>query len=138
MALGKQIKKQRTARGWTLEHLSDASGVDVGTISALEVRDSARSKYASAIAAAFGLAVEQLEREEVIYQTASDNINTPPMVSEPSVIHIGRRESDEHQAIAEVLKLMQRMDEPGKWILVGMARQLANQHPINKQVSLSQ
>lgn len=37
MAIGKQIKKYRTLRGWTLEELSTAtaSEVDVGTISAL-------------------------------------------------------------------------------------------------------
>lgn len=38
MALGQNIKFLRQARGWTLEDLSSQSGVDVGTISALEVR----------------------------------------------------------------------------------------------------
>lgn len=61
MALGAQIRKLRTARGLTLEQLSEASGVEVGTISALELRDSSRSQYASKIAKAFALTVEQLE-----------------------------------------------------------------------------
>jgi hypothetical protein len=63
MALGKNIKRHRQARGLTLEQLSDMSGVDLGTIGALEVRDSTRSKYASALAKAMGLSVEQLELE---------------------------------------------------------------------------
>lgn len=61
MALGKRIRQEREARGWTLERLSEASEVDIGTISALEVRDSQRSKYSRQIARAFGLTVEQLE-----------------------------------------------------------------------------
>ena len=61
MALGKQIKIHRTRLGLTLEQLSDASGVEIGTISALENRDSSRSKYATALAAAMGMTVEQLE-----------------------------------------------------------------------------
>jgi hypothetical protein len=60
MALGKNIKFHRERLGLTLLQLSDASGVDVGTISALEVRDSRRSQYGSAIAAAMGMTFEQL------------------------------------------------------------------------------
>jgi len=60
MALGKQIKKYRLAHGWTLEELSDRCDVEVGTISALEVRDSKRSEKAPAIAKALGLSLEQL------------------------------------------------------------------------------
>lgn len=63
MATGKQIKHYREKLGWTLLQLSDVSEVDVGTISALEVRDSSRSKYFSSIAKAFGLTLEQLENE---------------------------------------------------------------------------
>lgn len=60
MGLGQQIKKHRAARGWTLEQLSEKSGVDTGTISALENRESQRSKYASDIAKGFGLTTDQL------------------------------------------------------------------------------
>ena len=49
--------------GFTLAQLSEMSGVDVGTISALEIRDSSRSKYFSPLAKAMGLSVEQLEDE---------------------------------------------------------------------------
>jgi hypothetical protein len=61
----------------TLEQLSEASSVDVGTISALELRDSARSKYATNIAKAFGLTVEQLGDE------TTDWIDAPKTPAEP-------------------------------------------------------
>lgn len=60
MGLGKQIRHYRTARALTLDALAERSGVDVGTISALEMRDSQRSKFAVAIARALGLTVDQL------------------------------------------------------------------------------
>lgn len=65
MALGKQIRKYRIQLDWTLEQLEEKSGVPTGTISALEVRDSSRSKFAPALANAFGLTVEQLLDESV-------------------------------------------------------------------------
>ncbi|MCW5319657.1 XRE family transcriptional regulator [Verminephrobacter aporrectodeae subsp. tuberculatae] len=66
MALGKQIKHHRTLHGWTLEDLSMRSGVDVGTISALEVRDSKRSEKAQALAKALGLTLDQLLDDSVV------------------------------------------------------------------------
>jgi phage repressor protein C with HTH and peptisase S24 domain len=60
MAIGKNIKACREYLGWTLDKLSRASGVDTGTISALENRDSVRSQYAKAIAEALGLTLDQL------------------------------------------------------------------------------
>jgi transcriptional regulator with XRE-family HTH domain len=67
MATGKRIKHYREKLEWTLQQLSDASDVDVGTISALEIRDSSRSKFFSAIAKAFGLTLEQMENEREDY-----------------------------------------------------------------------
>jgi len=64
MALGKQIRYLRDRLGWTLEQLAERSGVDVGTISALEVRDSARSKYARQIAAGLGVSLDELFSEQ--------------------------------------------------------------------------
>jgi transcriptional regulator with XRE-family HTH domain len=61
MALGTNLRAARLAASLTLEELSDRSGVDIGTISALEMRDSLRSKYATALARALDLTVEQLE-----------------------------------------------------------------------------
>lgn len=70
MALGHQIKRYRDKAGLTLEQLSDLSGVEVGTISALENRDSQRSKFARAIAGALGLTVEMLEDEAADHQVS--------------------------------------------------------------------
>lgn len=69
MALGRNIRRHRNSQGLTLEQLSDRSGVDVGTINALENRDSVRSKYASAIARGLGLTVEELEHDGPILAT---------------------------------------------------------------------
>lgn len=63
MALGKQIRRYREKAGLTLENLSDLSNVEVGTLSALEIRDSKRSQFVQDIAAALGLTVEQLMDE---------------------------------------------------------------------------
>lgn len=78
MALGKQIRKYRERAGWTLERLEMLSGVDMGTISALERRDSKRSEFGPPLAAAFGLTLEQLLDEGVELPL------TPPSASEPS------------------------------------------------------
>jgi hypothetical protein len=67
MAIGHQIRHYREKLKLTLEQLSDLCGVDVGTISALEVRDSSRSKYFPQISKAFGLTLEQLADESVDY-----------------------------------------------------------------------
>lgn len=63
MAIGKQIKHYREKAGWKLKELSARSDVDVGTISALEIRDSSRSEFFQGIAKAFGLTLEQLADE---------------------------------------------------------------------------
>lgn len=67
MATGKQIRHYRLKLGWKLEQLTEASGVDVGTISALEQRDSSRSKYFKDIARAFGITQEQMDDETKDY-----------------------------------------------------------------------
>lgn len=63
MALGKQIRHYRKKLGWLLKDLSEASDVDIGTLSALENRDSKSSEYFLPIARAFGLTLEQLSDE---------------------------------------------------------------------------
>lgn len=60
MAIGKRIKYYREKLGWTLEEMSSRCGVEIGTISAIENRDSDRSKYFGNIAKSFGLTIEQL------------------------------------------------------------------------------
>lgn len=76
MALGKQVRKYRERAGWKLETLSFKSGVEVGTINALENRDSSRSKFAPQLAKAFGLTVEQLLDEGVDYEIGTKQIAT--------------------------------------------------------------
>lgn len=80
MSLGSEIRKQRTLRQWTLEDLSERSGVEVGTISALEIRDSTRSKFAVAIARAFGISLEQLLNPSPDTDTVQEHQtgDTPP------------------------------------------------------------
>lgn len=63
MALGTRIRYYREKAGLTLEQLSERSGVEIGTISALENRDSSRSKFATPIAKGLGMSVEMLEDE---------------------------------------------------------------------------
>lgn len=69
MAFGHQIKKYRKGLGLTLEELSERSGVEVGTISAAENRDSTRMEVASAVAIAnaLGLTVELLDDAHTDY-----------------------------------------------------------------------
>lgn len=66
MTLGQNIKQMRSERGWTLADLSERSGVDVGTIHALEQRNSGRSKFAPALARAFGISLEKMVGDESI------------------------------------------------------------------------
>lgn len=60
MSLGKNIKILRTARGWETKDLAKRSGVRLGTISAIEVRESKRSEYAGALAKALGVSTDDL------------------------------------------------------------------------------
>ncbi len=60
MALGSFVRQFRERRGWTLDHLSELSGVQTGTISALEMRKSLRSQYVDQLARAFGVDASQL------------------------------------------------------------------------------
>lgn len=64
MSLGNKVKKYRLAKGWTLDQLSEASGVKLGTLGALEARNSKRSADILEIAQALGLTVEQLMSDE--------------------------------------------------------------------------
>lgn len=69
MSIGKQIKKYRIAARLKQVQLAELSGIDNGTISAQEVRDSEASRHLPQFAAAFGLTVDQLLDEETDYST---------------------------------------------------------------------
>lgn len=59
-SLGEKIRRLRKAKGWTLDHLSTLSGVDLKAISALEKRGSQRSQFTVPLANALGVPVEDL------------------------------------------------------------------------------
>jgi len=82
MAIGARIKFYRDKAGWTLLQLSEASEVDVGTISALENRDSNRSKFFLPIAKALGLTLEQLADTDVDHPIRPAT-KPPPALPEP-------------------------------------------------------
>lgn len=60
MTLGTQVQKYRLAAGLSYPALPELSGVEVGTLNALEKRKSKRSEHGPAIARAMGLTLEQL------------------------------------------------------------------------------
>lgn len=91
MALGSRIRYYREKAGLTLEQLSDRSGVEVGTISALELRDSSRSKYATAIAAGLGMKLEMLENTESDYDVRALLTTPAPSSSQLISSEVGDR-----------------------------------------------
>lgn len=110
MALGKNIRLLREQRGYTLERLSELSGVDVGTISALEIRDSARSKYAPAIARALKVSLEELMDGRALQEEKGGGMrsNVVPLKRTPDEVLIQQYETG--GAMGHGLELR---DQPG-------------------------
>ena len=83
MRLGLKFRARRLALGRTLDKLSEAAGVDVGTISALETRDSERSKYFPQLAEALGVTMEELTarpaQDDARREGGSTPAPTPPI-----------------------------------------------------------
>lgn len=75
--------------------------------------------------------------KELIGEQQSAAKQDGPKEDVDTVITWGRRKSDAHPAIAEIIKLMQEMDEAGKWILVGTAREVAKNHAVIKKLAAS-
>lgn len=92
MALGARIRYYREKAGLTLEQLSERSGVDVGTISALENRDSSRSKYATALAQGLGMSLEMLEMEGADHDVASLISGATPRAPAPVGVPVSPRD----------------------------------------------
>lgn len=92
MALGARIRYYREKAGLTLEQLSEKSGVDVGTISALENRDSSRSKYATALAQGLGMSLEMLEMEGADHDVASLISGASPQAPAPVGVPVSPRD----------------------------------------------
>lgn len=77
MAIGKNIKFHRKTRlRWTLKRLETASGVDAGTINALENRDSSRSDHFVKIAHGLGLTLDELQIDPLMWVSLNGQIET--------------------------------------------------------------
>lgn len=122
MAIGKRIKYYREKLGWTLEEMSSKCGVEIGTISAIENRDSDRSKYFGAIAKAFGLTIEQLSDIETDWMStpsdsdSGESINQQPDVLTPRQqallgLFEGLTDSQKDALIRELQEKKQQNDE---------------------------
>lgn len=83
MALGKQIRKYRKLFGLTLDAVAIESGVDIGTISALEQRDSSKSNFFLPIAKALGLTLEQLADESQVHTSTTKKPVTKQVMAAP-------------------------------------------------------
>ena len=106
MGVGKQIKKYRESMGWRHEDVALRSGVDIGTLSALEVRDSNRSKYFVDIARAFNLSFEQLVDTTREYPV-SDPLAPPSILTNTTAPPLVDRHYDPH--ITHVIGVMEAM-----------------------------
>lgn len=67
MTLGSQVQKYRKGAGLSFPQLTELSGVETGTINALEKRNSKRSEHGPALAKALGLTLEELLDLETDY-----------------------------------------------------------------------
>ncbi|WP_343627433.1 XRE family transcriptional regulator [Comamonas aquatica] len=134
MALGNRIRYYREKAGLTLDQLSERSGVDVGTISALENRNSSRSKFATPIAKGLGMTVEMLEDEhqdlDVVALMASPIASTLSTIGVPvsksdappegyvRLQHLSPKPSMGHgAALAEPVHVVQHLDVLESWVL---------------------
>lgn len=128
MALGKNVRALRLARGWELEDLSKRSGVKVGTISAIELRNSVRSQFAPQLAEAFGIPLERLIADtEPLELTTGEGEMLPmkgPGASNVVPVTTGAAKTEalltELQAIVDGLAPI--LQEPGRDALVKWAQ----------------
>lgn len=102
MPLGNRIRYYREKAGWTLDQLSDRCGVDVGTISALENRNSQRSKYAVKIASGFGLTLNQLEDEATDYDVPVEQI--PDLIANQKPASYSPKLSDDEALLLQAFR----------------------------------
>lgn len=111
MRLGKQIRIERESRGWTLEQLSERAQVDIGTISAIEVRDSMRSQYFQALAAAFGMSLDDLMRAAKARATAQEPEShyNAQRAGSPAASKPKRAQASEARTIARSIQALLRV-----------------------------
>lgn len=128
MSLGKQIRFHRQNADLTLEELSDRSGVEVGTISALENRDSKRSQFAPKIAAALGMTVEQLLDESYDPRALklkgepsdAENLGFTPLYVNTGLVTISRYDTGGSMGDGVVLRdqpgVIERLEVTREWL----------------------
>ena len=130
MSVGAQIKLYRQKLGWKLKDLSDACDVEIGTLSALEIRGSQKSLFIPQIAKAFGFTVEQLLDESKTYTpdpekfksdktTDSVNLvthptksNTDPWIKEAVLILESIPAEDRRAAVANLKTFVMNLGPP--------------------------
>lgn len=151
MALGKQIAFYRNKLRLTLEELSELSHVDVGTIHALEKRDSQRSKYASAIAKGLGLSTERLLEEGVDwleqgqaghdYRVVQSSASLAPVVTtKVALAHLAERldrlPNDRRETVSYMLAGFAKNPHANEDIAASIAGILDGQYSVEaKQIS---
>lgn len=97
MSLGENVRRLREGQGLTLDQVAERSGVEVGTINALENRKSTRSKFAPQLAKAFGVSLEALMGDSL----GGFSPATPEQVKSDSVFPLAHGVS-QPSAIVEV------------------------------------
>lgn len=102
MSLGSQVRKYRKYKQWTLDDLAGRSGVARGTISALEKRDSNRSEFASRLASAFDISLEQLMDESRNWLEDEERIKASNL---STAEYVGRAPSQHLVAVAGLAQL---------------------------------
>lgn len=85
MSLGSQVKKYRLHLKWSQEKLAELSGAEIGTISALEVRESQTSRKLQDLAKAFGLTIEQLLDESTDWSRLVETRNADVLRNQPPI-----------------------------------------------------
>lgn len=113
MGLGSNIRWLRTQRGMTLERLAELSDVDVGTISALEVRGSARSKYAPALARALGVTLEDLLGPDLPLQVAPPT-HLPPRPAQEATPAYRVEASHAEATLSALARLLETLPEDAR------------------------
>lgn len=108
MTVGHQIRKYRQKLEWKLEKLSIESGVEVGTISALEMRNSERSKFFPQIAKAFGLTLEELSDNSREYPLNPPCVQTQAIARDNTVAYPVNRSADSW--ISEAVRILEALN----------------------------
>lgn len=110
MGIGHRIRDLRKNAGLTLEQLSELSGVEPGTIFAIEKRDSSRSQFIGQLARALGTTHEALTAPRF-----SAPVGLVAREPDPPPHHVRRLpQPSDDKLTSELLTLWARLDNHGK------------------------